>query len=135
MKCPRCERALQTVDVGGVKVDACQGGCGGIWFDAHELERMDQPDEPAGWLLENMRVDLELTIDTEAALNCPRCEGAVPLMRQRYEQDSATVIDKCRACGGVWLDFGELFSIRSGNPTSEEHRTRTLALLKGLRQG
>ena len=47
MKCPRCENELELVNQSGVEVDACRRGCGGIWFDAFELEKMDQPDESA----------------------------------------------------------------------------------------
>ncbi len=129
MNCPRCARELQVVSVGGVKVDVCQNGCGGIWFDAFELERMDQPDESAGWLLENMRVDIGTPIDLDDPVDCPRCQG-VPLMRQKYPSDPKIIIDKCRVCGGIWLDFGELFGIRSSNPASAE---ATAQVLRGLR--
>jgi len=132
MNCPRCSRELQSVSVGGVTVDACQDGCGGIWFDLFELEKMDQPDESAGWLLDNMRIELETSIDVDQPVSCPRCEG-VTLMRQKYPRDPNIMIDKCQACGGIWLDFGELFEIRSGNPSSAETRATTAELLTGLR--
>ena len=132
MRCPRCEHELQTVTVSGVKVDACQGGCGGIWFDAFELERMDQPDESAGWLLNNMRVDLAIEVDFEKPVHCPRCEQA-ELMRQKYPANDRIEIDKCRVCGGVWLDFGELFEIRTVNPPHADANHREMSdLLRGL---
>ena len=134
MKCPRCSHELQVVSVGGVKVDACQDSCGGIWFDLFELEKMDQPDESAAWLLENMRIDIEQTIDLAKPVGCPRCEG-VALMRQQYSKNHSIMIDKCQVCGGIWLDFGELFEIRSGNPPSAEIRTSSGDLLRGLQSG
>ena len=36
MKCPACFNELTELQVGNLTVDACQGGCGGIWFDAFE---------------------------------------------------------------------------------------------------
>lgn len=131
MNCPRCSRDLQPVKAAGVTVDLCQDGCGGIWFDLFELEKMDQPDESAGWLLDNVRIDPSLDIDLEKAINCPRCNG-ITLMHQKYREDSHLMVDKCRVCGGTWLDFGELFAIRSQNPTTSEQREKTIALLKGL---
>jgi len=35
--CPRCQRELRVVTVGGVEVDRCQG-CGGMYFDQGELQ-------------------------------------------------------------------------------------------------
>ena len=48
MKCTACDRALTEIQVGHLKVDACLGGCGGVWFDAFELQRVDEPGETAG---------------------------------------------------------------------------------------
>ena len=133
MNCPRCQRELQVVRVGGIDVDACQGGCGGIWFDLFELEKMDEPHESAGWLLDNMRVDVTLQLDFNQEINCPRCDGDVAMMRQRYPHDQHIMIDKCRVCGGIWLDFGELFEIRSIERTGTGVRQATAAdILRGL---
>jgi len=132
MQCPRCSHELQPATVGGVKVDVCQNGCGGIWFDAFELEKMDQPDESAGWLIDNIRIDLGVAVDTEAPVHCPHCEG-LELMRQRYPNNHRLILDKCRGCGGIWLDFGELFGIRSSNEPSAMLREDSGKLLRGLR--
>ena len=48
MKCPACGTAMTEMTVGEIKVDACQGGCGGLWFDEWELRRVDKPDQSAG---------------------------------------------------------------------------------------
>ena len=134
MNCPRCNRSLEVVSVGGVNVDVCQNGCGGIWFDLFELEKMDQPDESAGWLLDNMRIDLALSVDYNKHIDCPRCSG-ISMMRQSYHGNRSIMIDKCQSCGGTWLDFGELFAIRSGNPATEEHRAGSANLLRDLKIG
>jgi len=39
MKCVKCDGRLVTVRVDDVDVDQCDR-CGGVWFDAHELERV-----------------------------------------------------------------------------------------------
>jgi len=48
VKCPACFNELTKKQVGSVEVDVCQGGCGGIWFDAFELQRVDEEEERAG---------------------------------------------------------------------------------------
>ena len=48
MQCPACYNQLSPFQVGNVTVDVCQGGCGGIWFDAFELQRVDDQAEAAG---------------------------------------------------------------------------------------
>ena len=39
-------------------------------------------------------------------MNCPKCEGE---LRTRTTDD--VEIDECSACGGIWLDKGELEKI------------------------
>ena len=48
MKCPACFNQLTEMQVGSLVVDVCDGGCGGIWFDAFELQQVDEEDEAAG---------------------------------------------------------------------------------------
>jgi Zn-finger nucleic acid-binding protein len=95
---------------------------------------MDEPDESAGALLKGMRVDLdiELKIDLDARIGCPRCVG-VTLMRQQHPADHDLMTDKCPACGGVWLDFGELFELRTAQAGGEESKRDVKGLLGGLR--
>ena len=45
MECPACHRELTTMTVGGVKLDVCKDGCAGIWFNAFELKKFDEPNE------------------------------------------------------------------------------------------
>ena len=42
MKCPACKNPLLEKDAEGMTLDVCYGGCGGIWFDAFELQRVDE---------------------------------------------------------------------------------------------
>ena len=85
MKCAKCSGTLQAVKAKNIEVDQCTS-CGGIWFDLFELERMDNPQGPATWLLENIRIDIGLDIDYGDLIDCPRCEGS-RLIRQQYPKD------------------------------------------------
>ena len=44
MKCPKCGMDLAEIELHSVKVDQC-GNCGGIFFDAGELEQLSKKDE------------------------------------------------------------------------------------------
>ena len=111
MKCPACFNALTSHTVGGVTVDVCQDGCGGIWFDAFELRKVDDSSETAGELLLQIRRDPKLTVDLHRKRDCPRCEG-IRLKRRFFSPKRRVEIDECPGCGGCWLDAGELERIR-----------------------
>lgn len=112
MKCPACSNTLTEIQVGALKVDVCQGGCGGIWFDAFELKRVDEESEAAGEPLLRIRRDERLQVDPTRKRECPRCTG-VKLMRHRHRAGSQVEVDECPNCGGYWLDDGELARIRA----------------------
>ena len=44
MKCPKCGASLNETEYHHVKVDVCPD-CGGMWFDAGEIEMVDQVKE------------------------------------------------------------------------------------------
>ncbi len=118
MNCPACGKTLQEITVSDVAVDVCNGGCGGIWFDNYELAKFDEPHESAGELLDIERDD-SITVDHTKRLNCPKCSDVV-MMRHFSSVKKEVEVDECPACGGFWLDAGELGSIRSLFDTEEE---------------
>lgn len=105
MRCPHCEVDLIASDLGKygfVVVDECPT-CHGIWFDEGELDKLDE----------------SIWIDTEAlpmerargeVRTCPKCDLDLSPMSPKDATD--LVIDKCGACGGFWLDAGELDRMR-----------------------
>lgn len=122
MDCPVCANVLTTVTAGRITVDACEGGCGGIWFDRYELMRVDEADESAGEGLLEIGRDPNFVVDLSKRLNCPKCSGVV-MMRHFSSVKRRIVVDECPNCGGHWLDPGELKSIRT-EYASEEERER-----------
>ena len=56
MQCPACERDLKEMEAGSITVDACVGGCGGIWFDVLELQEVDEAHEKDGEKLLDIEV-------------------------------------------------------------------------------
>lgn len=112
MKCPACYNELTEVQVGSLKVDVCRRGCGGIWFDAFELQRVDEEEEVAGEPLLHLPRDQRITVDPARKRECPRCAG-VKLHRHFFSAKRRVEVDQCPNCSGYWLDAGELELIRA----------------------
>ena|SRR5437660_11035349 len=111
MQCPACFNQLSPLQVGNVTVDVCQGGCGGIWFDAFELQRVDEEQEAAGEAMLHIRQDPKIQVDSTRKRSCPKCEG-IKLKRHYFSAKRRIEVDECPNCGGYWLDAGELAQIR-----------------------
>ena len=94
-----------------MEVDACQGGCGGVWFDAFELKKVDEQHEAAGEHLTQIQRDPAVSLDPNRKRDCPRCEG-IKLKRHLFSRASRVEVDHCPNCAGYWLDAGELEKIR-----------------------
>ena len=107
MKCPACKNPLREKDAGGMTLDVCYGGCGGIWFDATELERVSARAATTLHTIWSVPVP-------SAKLNeprmCPRCPELV-LERKWFSASKQVEIDQCAKCGGIWLDAGEFSRI------------------------
>jgi Zn-finger nucleic acid-binding protein len=130
MECPACGKALSEIQAGGIKVDVCRDGCGGIWFDWFELSKVDEPTEEVG--------DALLALGPSAVARpkagqrrCPRCAGQ-PMQRHYFSVKRQVQVDECPACGGFWLDAGELTRIRSLFASEESAREAAQVLFAGL---
>ena len=112
MKCPVCTMELEQAKAGNITVDVCQKGCGGIWFDASELSRLDDAQESAGESLLNIKTTGSANLEAGKKKACPKCKGMI--MSQRFSSLKRKVtVDQCYGCMGIWLDAGELVSIRT----------------------
>jgi uncharacterized protein len=141
MNCPACDHLLTPARLGGVTVDVCQNGCGGIWFDAFELNKV-RGAAPLGHAppLVIQRTETGGVDFTRKRL-CPRCQEQV-MMRRYFSRKRVVEIDECPNCGGHWLDYGELERIQAeqtGQPPAEAHsRVLSVGQFKnyfgGLRQ-
>jgi len=100
------------MQVGSLVVDVCQGGCGGIWFDAFELQQVDEERKSAGEALLHILHDEHVVVDPARKRDCPRCTG-VKLHRHFFSAKRKVEVDQCPNCGGYWLDAGELAQIRA----------------------
>ncbi len=119
MKCPACEHDLTEMTIQELEIDICKGGCGGIWFDNWEIQRVDEPHEGLGEDLLDIETDPEIVVDHTKKRLCPKCDG-MPLMRHFFSVKQNVEVDECPSCGGFWLDPGELADIRSLFRNEEE---------------
>ena len=125
MKCPACGNTLTEKTIGGVPLDVCEGGCGGVWFDWFELQKFDESHEHAGEELLSISRDENVVIDHEQKRNCPRC-GDIVMMQHFFSPKMEVEVDECPKCGGYWLDTGELHHIRDqfADNTERDEATR-----------
>ncbi len=122
MICPACGKNLNQMVAGGVVLDVCNGGCGGIWFDTFELRKVEAARETTGDVEINIPRDPAVKVDFNKRRVCPKCPGVV-LMRHYYSKKRGVVVDECANCGGFWLDAGELEQVRAEREALEAEET------------
>ena len=103
MICPACKSPLREKNAGGITLDVCYGGCGGIWFDAKELESVDARGATTLHSIWTLPVS---TVKLNEPRKCPRCPEQV-LDKKWFSDRKQVEIDQCPICGGIWLDAGE----------------------------
>jgi len=109
---------MTEIAAGDVKVQACKGGCGGLWFDEWTLGKVDQPDQSAGESLLNVPQNASLKVDQSPRRKCPR--DSVVMMRHFWSVKRDVVVDECPKCEGIFLDPGELTAIRADYKSDAE---------------
>ncbi len=112
---------METVKASDVEIERC-ASCGGIFFDNFEFKKLDEAHEGVG---------SELLVQDQGApyrargkdekLACPKCIGII-MMRRFSSAKRSIEVDECAGCGGIWLDPGELTSIREEFKTEDERR-------------
>lgn len=131
MKCPACGNVLTAYPAGPIKVDVCAAHCGGIWFDAFELPRVDEMREAVAEGLLKLAPKEELKLDSDQKRRCPKCDG-VMMMRHYFSPQRKVIVDECPNCGGFWLDAGELAGVRAETQARKEKQQVTAARLMRL---
>jgi uncharacterized protein len=126
MNCPACGATMTEVTVANVKVDACEAGCGGLWFDRFELAKVERAGQSAGARLQEIQRSAPVRATDATPRQCPRDPGVV-LARHYSSVKRTTLVDECAKCGGVFLDAGELSAIEAEYPTEAERHKATEA--------
>ncbi len=121
MQCPACGHELVEVMADNLTVDVCKNGCAGIWFDNFELQKVDEKQEAAGEFLLQFEKRNNIVIDYTQPRLCPKCDKQI-MMKHFMSIKREVEIDECPACGGIWLDMGELGKIRKQFDTDQQRR-------------
>ena len=139
LKCPRTGQPMVEVEIQGIVVDV-SSGCGGVWFDNFELRKFDEQHEAAGQeLMRLMEQYHQPVADPEKRLRCPK-DSDIVMMRRFFSSKRLVALDECPACGGIWLDPGELAEIHKLYKTEAEREeagqkfAHELAESSGLKQ-
>ncbi|NIP99280.1 MAG: hypothetical protein GWM98_01735, partial [Nitrospinaceae bacterium] len=119
MKCPSCENPLTSQSTAGVKVMTCRRGCGGLWFDGREIQKLQERLPGAGAALLPVERPAGVYIFRDIQHPCPRCVSTL-LYRHCFSKTFQYEVDQCARCGGFWVDPGTLPEIAS--ETSPEAR-------------
>lgn len=130
MLCPVCGRNMVEEDFGGVKVDSCKNGCKGMWFDWQELRKLDENNEGFGNALQKALNHPRTNDENRGKITCPKC--GLPMRSHKYKSAKEVNVDECYACGGFFLDSGELQTIRDNFMSGKEEAQYLNALLGNM---
>jgi hypothetical protein len=121
--CLSCDKPLHQITISGIEVEACVEGCGGIWFDAAEIQRFNQDGEgdEDPELVKLLRLPAVAAQKTEKRV-CIKC--GEKMKEHEFRRDSGIFIDECYSCGGIWLDGGELKAIRESEAVAKSDQER-----------
>ncbi|HEX2677261.1 MAG TPA: zf-TFIIB domain-containing protein [Polyangiales bacterium] len=105
LQCPRCLSKMRKQRNQRATIDHCEQ-CEGNFFDEGEmLKVLGKSADPEVWARSNRS-----RTPSASDINCPRCHARMqlhPLAHADIEVD----IDFCVACGGIWLDGGEIDAV------------------------
>jgi Zn-finger nucleic acid-binding protein len=128
LHCPCCVTAMQEKNFGACLGSVCIQSCGGLWFDASELDGLDHSSKGAGPALTEAVQVTPRPKSGSRSLACPHCRS--PLECEHHELAPEVEIDVCPDCSGVFLDAGELAALRARPQTPAELRAYRLRTRK-----
>lgn len=128
IECPACGKIMKKVYLENqdFMVDVCLDGCGGIWLDNRELQKIDEQHEDITPLKEAKHGRNFIKVDTTKERICPICN--MPMVKNHVSAKQEIQIDECYHCGGKFFDHEELEAMRNQYNSDEER----LADIKSL---
>ena len=129
-KCPRCRIGLNETHVGELTVDGCVG-CGGVWFDAKELNAVAAHGSGNLKTLEQQYWPSVAGVEKAQQATCPNCE--IALTTFEFPHSPGIPLDGCMQCKGIWVDDGELAAIQERIAQAAPTRAAGTAAREDLR--
>ena len=124
MICPVCKNTTVVLELEQIEIDYC-ASCGGIWFDAGELELLLETEQERARLLNLLIEDSSVK---EKSYRCPICSKK--MKKVFVGEEKKILIDKCKKNHGLWLDKGELVSVIE--LSSQNRDSKIINLLKKM---
>jgi len=115
-RCPACSDMLFRRTIEDVETDGCPS-CGGIWLDKGELHDLAKSPAALRKLDKTFVPGVQASTAERTGL-CPRCSQ--PLVQFEFDKFRGVRLDRCKACGGIWLDHGEAGAIAARLEPQEE---------------
>jgi Zn-finger nucleic acid-binding protein len=130
MLCPVCHKVMIIVEHHRIELDYCPQ-CGGVWFDASELELFLQAANlPAADISPEALLRLPEVKESPHVRKCPVCRRK---MRDVAIGEPGIIIDVCQRGQGLWFDGGEvhqlLTQLAAKTSSGEGASQRVLAFL------
>jgi Zn-finger nucleic acid-binding protein len=101
-RCPHCPGYLTPETRAGITVDRCER-CGGLWFDAEELDRCLAHIYPDGVPTPESRIPSRGV----GSRPCPRCVHALETAGW-----NDLILDRCTTCRGLFVESKEFLHMQ-----------------------
>lgn len=120
IKCPACGKLMKKVYLENqdFMVDICLDGCGGIWLDNRELQKVDEKREDVTPIAEAKKGKEFIHVDKTMDRDCPLCHK--PMVKNHVSSKQEITIDECYHCGGKFFDHSELEAMRNQYNSDDE---------------
>lgn len=117
LTCPACGEEMQKIFFASIQknIDICMKGCGGMFFDNREFEKVDEQHENIDEVLSLVSGRTFKSVDDKALRICPYCQANMVKTNV-----FGVLIDTCYTCGGKFLDNNELEQYRNQYPSDSE---------------
>ena len=117
LTCPACGEEMQKIFFASIQknIDICLKGCGGMFFDNREFEKIDEQHENIDEILSLISNRTFKQVDDKELRICPYCHANMV-----KTNIFGVLIDTCYTCGGKFLDNNELEQYRNQYPSDSE---------------
>ncbi len=106
MKCPICKNPMIVVEYEKIELDHCVN-CGGVWFDAGELELFMEAEKLDHSAFSPHSLLAAPEAETmEKKRKCPICGRK--MKKTLLGKELKVLIDACTRGDGLWFDHGEV---------------------------
>ena len=111
--CPACKNKMKKffIKTANISLDICIDGCGGIFFDNQEIKKFDEHNENIDEILEILSNKTYQPVNENQKRTCPYCESI--MVKHGTSVKQLVEIDECYTCGGIFLDYKELETMRN----------------------